>query len=458
VLDIHHPSCRKEASHVLEALVETGHPASGELELLRGDGSPLKVAMTATFARDVADGGRIRVIWRDITAEKALETQLLHAQKMDAIGRLSGGVAHDFNNILSVIMGAATLLDDSWAGPPEDKENLELILAAAHRGASLTGDLLAFSRRQIVDPKPIDVRNVLAESERMLGRIIGSNIVVDLHLGDRDLVCLVDRSRLSQVILNLVINARDAMPNGGNLTVEAFYERVPDAPDDQRVGLTPGDYAVIAVTDTGVGMKPEVVARAFEPFYTTKEMGKGTGLGLSMCYGIVQQAGGRISIYSEVGQGTTIKVHLPLVHGADAEARPSTAPRDVPTGHETILVVEDQRELRIVTARILERAGYRVLSAEDGVEAMEIARSTDGPIHLLLTDVMMPRMGGRELADTLRDAHPETRVLYTSGYTANSIVTRGALHPDTAFLAKPATPAVLLGAVRRVLSGEKPTD
>lgn len=450
VLELHDPRSRPEVERVLRATEVDGPAGSAEVELT-AEGGRIVVADLDVTRVAGPDGDRLRIIWRDITSERQLETQLLQAQKMEAIGRLSGGVAHDFNNLLSVIMSSSSLARaDLEGGSGVDVEDLRAIEQAAERGAALTRDLLAFSRQSVVQPAPTDVRDVLREADRILRRLIGDDIRLEVDPGSAPLVAHIDRSQLSQVMINLAVNARDAMTGGGTLTLECQAATVDEQAAADRIELTAGEYVMIAVTDTGSGMPADVVAQAFEPFFTTKAPGTGTGLGLSMCYGIVRQAGGRIAIYSEVGAGTTVRVYLPLVDGAGASLeRPSASPAR--GGSELILLVDDDRAVRSITSRVLERAGYEVRTAENGRAALGLVREEGLAFDLLVTDVMMPEMGGAELADALRRDRSDVCVLYLSGYTANAIVHQGVLEDDIDFLAKPFTPSALLSAVRRVL-------
>ena len=378
---------------------------------------------------------------------QAAEEQLRQSQKMDAIGRLAGGVAHDFNNMLSVITGRSELLLRNTALAPPLRRDIDLIHRTADRAASLTRQLLAFSRKQVLQPKVLDLNTVVANMGRMLRRVIGEDI--DLVIVARPGLARVnaDPGQLEQVILNLAVNARDAMPGGGRLTIETAQTDLDAEYARRHTGVNPGRHVMLAVTDTGVGMEPAVRERIFEPFFTTKEVGKGTGLGLSTVYGIVQQSGGAIWVYSEPGQGTTFKIYLPSVdEPAEADQAPEEPPRG---GSETVLLCEDEPDLRELTREVLEEFGYRVLEAADGRHALEVSAGHTGPIHLLLTDVVMPRMNGSDLAAQLTRERP-LRVLYMSGYTETSVVRRGDV-PGAAFLQKPFSPTALARTVREVL-------
>jgi PAS domain S-box-containing protein len=387
---------------------------------------------------------------RDITERKRVEAQLLHSQQMDAIGQLAGGVAHDFNNILTAISGYCGLLLEETPASDGRRVDIVGIEEAADRAASLTQQLLAFGRKQIMQPTVIDVREMIEDTGRMLRRLIGEHIDLALTTGPLLSPVLADRGQLSQVLVNLAVNARDAMPEGGRLTIEARDAPLTAEYASAHLAVVAGSYVLLAVSDTGHGMSPEVQARMFEPFYTTKPAGKGTGLGLSTAYGIVKQLGGHIFVYSELGHGTTVKVYLPR---AEAAVSPR-AHHELPSGRsgsETILVVEDDAGIRAVVQRILGVHGYTVLAAATPVEALELSAHHPGPIHLLLTDVVLPGTNGRHLAELLLRERPGLPVLYMSGYTDDAIVHHGWLDPDTEFLQKPFTSEVLLRRTRQVL-------
>jgi PAS domain S-box-containing protein len=384
-----------------------------------------------------------------------LEEQFLQAQKLEAVGRLAGGIAHDFNNLLTVIHLSTRLLERKLR--PEDPlwPHVQRIQGAGQRAADLTKQLLAFSRREIVEPKVLDLNQVLADLDDMLRRIIGEDVELCTIPAEGLWPVKIDPSQMDQVILNLAVNARDAMPTGGNLTIEMDNVVLDEAYTARHLGVEPGEYVLLAVSDTGVGMNEEVKAHLFEPFFTTKEKGKGTGLGLATVHGIVKQNNGHTWVYSEPGQGTTFKIYLP--HAVEDTRAPSRLPPQeiAPSarGAETLLLVEDEDQVRELTRDILTAQGYQVLTANDGVKALQVAQEHDGPIHLLLSDVVMPRMGGRALADQLRFSRPEMRVLYTSGYTDNAIVHHGVLAEGTHFLSKPFDMETLAQKVRSVLDG-----
>jgi len=388
----------------------------------------------------------------DITERKRLENQFFQSQKLETIGRLAGGIAHDFNNLLTVIKGYTQLsLNQIQEGDP-CRENIEEIRGAAERAAELTNRLLTFSRRQILDMKVLDLNVIIRGLERMVGRIIGEDIevftVLDDHLGK----VKTDPGKIEQVILNLVVNARDAMPAGGKLAIETTNVELDEDYARTHISVVPGSYVMLSVSDTGCGMAPEIKELIFEPFFTTKEEGKGTGLGLSTIYGIVKQSEGNIWVYSEPGRGSTFKIYLPRVE-KETDAVPAEDDTDhLPQGNETVLLVEDDPSLRGLAARVLRYQGYNVLEATNGNEAMGLAREhKNGKIHLLLTDVVMPKMGGKELVRRIKTLQPGIKVLFISGYSDHVVTYHGGPRLGTPFLQKPFSPAALTKKVREVL-------
>jgi two-component system cell cycle sensor histidine kinase/response regulator CckA len=370
---------------------------------------------------------------------------------MEAVGRLAGGVAHDFNNLLTVITGYSELLLRSLASGAPERLHAEEIRKAADQAAALTGQLLAFGRKQMLAPQVLDPNDLIRDMEKMLRRVIGEDIDLATSLAE-SLGCVrADPGQLQQVVLNLAINARDAMPHGGKLTIETSNVTLDRAYARKYLEVQTGQYVLLAVSDTGCGMSQEVRSHLFEPFFTTKEIGKGTGLGLSTIYGIVKQSGGHIAVYSEPGQGTTFKVYLPQVDEAGTAAPAAPAIQGLPGGNEVVLLVEDQDRVRGLTREVLSRCGYTVLEAPNGCEGLRLVQEHAGPIHLLMTDVVMPEMNGRALADRLASLRPEIRVLFTSGYTDGAVVRHGVLKAKTAFLQKPFTPEGLAAKVREVL-------
>ncbi len=389
----------------------------------------------------------------DITTRKRLEEQLAQAQKMEAVGRLAGGVAHDFNNLLTVILGSVELLLDGLEPGHPVQPNAEEIRKAAERAALLTRQLLAFSRKQVLLPVVLDLNRVVQDSTRMLRHLIGEDVEL-LTLPDAHGASVkADPTQLTQVILNLAINARDAMPHGGTLTIRTAITAFDGAYASSHPGVAPGEYVTIAVSDTGHGIAPEVLPHIFEPFFTTKPPGLGTGLGLATSYGIVEQSGGHITLDSEPGSGTTFFVHLPREGDGGGESSGGAAGSR--GGLETILLVEDEEMVRLVASSRLRANGYRVLEATNGPEALALAADHAGPIHLLFTDVVMPQMGGVELASRLAQTRPGIRVLYTSGYTQDPVVLHGAGGNEDAFLPKPYVGDSLARRVREVLDGPR---
>jgi signal transduction histidine kinase/CheY-like chemotaxis protein len=426
----------------------------------RKDGTTFPVLIEDRFLRDAE--GRIigiRSTIQDITDRKraeeevkTLEEQLRQSQKIEAIGQLAGGVAHDFNNLLTVIKGYSqlSLLDLKENTPLW--ENIQEIQKATQRATDLTRQLLAFSRRQILDPKVLDLNSLLRDTEKMLRRMIGEDIEL-ITLFSEDLGRVkIDPGQLEQVIFNLAVNARDAMPSGGKLTIETANAELDEEYAHTHIGVIPDHYVRLSVSDTGVGMSREVQEKAFDPFFTTKDKGKGTGLGLSTAYGIVKQSKGNIWAYSEPGHGTTFKIYLPRIEGELDTLRGRDDPDSFPKGNETVLLVEDEPPVRDLAIRLLKQQGYRVLEAANAEEALRVAQENDEEkIHLLLTDVVLPRMGGKDLADQVKVLRPDIKVLYTSGYTDDAIVHHGVLNPDTHFLQKPFSLKTLSQKIREVL-------
>jgi nitrogen-specific signal transduction histidine kinase len=397
-------------------------------------------------------------IWRDITdrkhaeAEKEkLQVQLQQAMKMEAVGRLAGGVAHDFNNLLTVITGYSELLLQKIGKESPAHREVEEIKRAGERAASLTQQLLAFSRKQIIEPRVVRLDLLVADMQAMLPRLIGEDISIQVTTGKSTGSVKVDPGQFQQVLMNLAVNARDAMPGGGKIVIETSNVDLDENYCASHTYVTPGRFVMLAVSDTGQGMSDEVKAHIFEPFFTTKERGSGTGLGLATTYGAVHQAGGSIEVYSEVGIGTTFKVYLPRVEEEAAKPVIDDRPTDLPGGTETVLIVEDEGILRKLCVQILEQLGYRVLQARNGAEAIAEAQGYGDRIDLLLTDVVMPGMNGRDLATQLVLHHPEMRVLFTSGYTENVIVHHGVLDDEVSFLGKPYSPSSLAKKIRKVL-------
>ena len=390
-------------------------------------------------------------IGRNVTEQRKLQAQLQQAMKMEAVGRLAGGVAHDFNNLLTVITGYSELLLQKIGKESPAHREVEEIQRAGERAASLTQQLLAFSRKQIIEPKVLQLDSLVAEMHKMLTRLIGEDIALQAITGRSLGSVKVDPGQFQQILMNLVVNARDAMPDGGKITIETGNVDLDEGYCALHPYVKPGRFVMLAVSDTGKGMSEEVKAQIFEPFFTTKERGSGTGLGLATTYGAVKQAGGSIEVYSEVGIGTAIKIYLPRVEGEVVEPLKSDRRSNLPGGTETVLLVEDEETLRTLCERILGGLGYRVLPAGDGAEAIALAKKYGDRIDLLLTDVVMPGMNGSELATQLVLHHPEMKVLFMSGYTDDAITRHGVLDEGVSFIGKPYTPVALARKVREVI-------
>jgi signal transduction histidine kinase/CheY-like chemotaxis protein len=419
--------------------------AQADSELMVGprDGPSGAPALTA--------GEMLDRVGQLISTRHQLEEQLRQSQKMEAIGRLAGGIAHDFNNMLTAILGYNQLLWDGVRGQPELLEYAEEVRLAAERAAGLTYQLLAFSRRQVTQPQSLDLSTQVAHIDKMVRRIIGEDVELEVRSAAGLHTVRADPSQLNQVILNLAVNARDAMPEGGKLTVETANVELTDEYSGRHIGAKPGPYVMLAVSDTGRGMDAATRSRIFEPFFTTKDAGRGTGLGLAIVHGIVKQNGGDILVYSEPGMGTAFKIYLPAVA---VEAQPESAGRsDVKpaAAGETILLVEDEDQVRNLARTMLKRQGYRILEAAGGEDALTLIRNRGQRIDLLLTDIVMPRMRGTELAKEARELRPELKVVYMSGYTDGGVLSRGVIEPGASFLQKPFTAHSLHEKVRQTL-------
>ena len=445
-----------EFYRALWATVSGGKTWRGRLVNRRKDGS--LYSQDSTMSRVLDADGRVAsyvAVARDVTAALVLEAQFLQAQKMEAVGRLAGGVAHDFNNVLSVVLSYAEMLISDLKPDDPVRADVEEIRRAGLRAAALTRQLLAFSRRQVLELKVLDLSDLLVGMEKMIARLLGADVALTMLASHGLWKVKADPGQVEQIIMNLAVNARDAMPRGGKLTIETANVALDEDYASTHQDVLAGPYVQIAVSDTGIGMDQETLARIFEPFFTTKEAGKGTGLGLATVFGIVRQSGGHIWVYSEPGRGTTFKVYLPRFGGV--AARPSSAPTVLTSerGSETILLVEDEDQVRVLARTILRRHGYVVLEAPNGGEALLICEQHGARIDLLLTDVVLPRMSGRQLAERLATMRPEMSVLYMSGYTDDAILLHGILDSGVAFLQKPLTPTSLTRKVREVLDGRR---
>jgi two-component system cell cycle sensor histidine kinase/response regulator CckA len=435
-----------------------------ERTALRKDGTTMPVLVVDRITHDKDGHIRgIRSTVEDLTERRRTEEtlrrseeQLLQWQKVEAIGRLAGGVAHDFNNLLMTIKGCSELLLNEFDRRDPRRDEVEEIRKAAERATALTRQLLAFGRRQVLQPQVLDLNVVVANMNKMLHRLIGEDVQLNTVLAPDLWPVKVDPGQIEQVLMNLAVNARDAMPQGGQLTIETANIIHDEEYAREHVSVKPGFYVLLAVSDTGLGMDKETQSHLFEPFFTTKEEGKGSGLGLSTAYGIVKQSEGNIWAYSEPGKGTTFKIYMPRVEKATKRYKPKTSVATVaPGGTETILLVEDEDSVRAMVSKVLQSKGYSVLEASQGLEALQVSEHHEGPIHLMVTDVVMPQMSGRELAEKLAFFRPDMGVLYMSGYPDKAIVHHGVLEAGAAFLQKPFTLNALEWKVREVLDASR---
>jgi two-component system cell cycle sensor histidine kinase/response regulator CckA len=460
----HYGWSRQEFLSMAITEIRPREEVEGLLRNIRGGdlGSP----EPATWRHQIRDGTLIdveisagRIVWegrdaalvvsRDVTERRRMEERLVESEKLEAIGRLAGGVAHDFNNLLTVISGYAEVLRDDVG----ERDSLTQIERAAEQASSLTRQLLAFSRRQVLNPEPVDVNEIVLQMQSMLERIIGDDVRVAISLAPGIASVEADRAQIERIVLNLAANARDAMPHGGQLTIETALVELDDDYEATHGDVEPGPHVLLAMSDTGTGMSEQVRRHLFEPFFTTKGAGEGTGLGLATVFGVVKQSGGAIYVYSEEGRGTTFKIYLPV---AGAEPRTNgAAPAEPPArrGTETIVVVEDDESVRELVRLMLRGRGYDVLAAPDGESAARLCAEHPGGVDLLLTDVVMPELNGRVLAERLGALFPSLRVLFMSGYSDEAVVRHGMLRPNTAFLEKPFSEAALARKVREVLDG-----
>jgi two-component system cell cycle sensor histidine kinase/response regulator CckA len=442
----------------LLACIRQGEPlAARETSCRLADGQQRTFQVSLAPARDRE--GRVlgaAVLVRDWSQTRQLEEQFRQAQKMEVIGRLAGGIAHDFNNLLTVINGYSTVLLATLPEHGKPWEMVHEISRAGERAAALTRQLLVYCRKQVVQPTILDLRELIGNVQRMLQRLIGEDVELVIVPGSGPCLVKADAAQLEQVLMNLAVNARDAMPKGGKLTIAADPLYLNSGYTAKYAEVRPVPYIQLSVSDTGVGMDPATRARIFEPFFTTKEPGKGTGLGLATVYSIVKQSGGHIEVFSEMGKGTRFTIYLPQVPGQDHAPQPAAVRPELPDGRETLLLVEDEDGVRSLARYILQRAGYTVLEAANGEEALRVAAHSPWPIDLLVTDVVMPRMGGCDLAGMLQPKHPGMRVLFMSGYTDDAIVRQGILAQDMPFLHKPFTMNALAHKIREVLDARVP--
>ena len=455
-----HPDDFETDRELYQQLLE-GARKSYQIEnrFLGKDGRVVWVRLSVSVAREAKEAASFSIAMiEDISERRKLEARFIEAQKMEVIGQLAGGVAHDFNNILAVIMGYTDFIVEALSPDSPVQKYAEEIRHASERAAGLTRQLLVFSRKQSVQPVVLDLNVVVQDLNKMLLRLIDENIESTIVPGKRIGRIKADPGYVGQVLMNLVVNARDAMPNGGKLTITTQNLTLDENDAQAHPDAPPGDYVMLSVSDTGTGMTEEVKAHLFEAFFTTKAKGKGTGLGLATCRTIVQQSGGHLGVYSKLGEGTIFKIYFPRVEQPlDVSARP-TATGPLPRGTETLLVVEDEPAVRHLARKVLQTQGYEVLSAANGQDGLHEARAHKGaPIRLVVTDVIMPLMGGKVMAEWLKTTYPELKILFTSGYTDDAITQLGVLEPGLAFLPKPYTPETLARKVRSMLDNETDT-
>jgi two-component system cell cycle sensor histidine kinase/response regulator CckA len=447
-----HPDDQPTVKEAAEEAKKTGVGRRVEYRIRHKNGEWRMLESTASAVRNAqGEVEKLIVVNRDVTERRQLEQQLMLSQRLEAVGKLSGGIAHDFNNILGVIIGYSEALQETIGVDDPMREAVDEIEKAGQRAAALTQQLLAFSRKQVLEPKILDINSIVADVEKMLRRLIGADVELEIIPDPTVGKVKADRGQIEQVILNLAVNARDAMEQGGTLRIETRDSDL-DENDSKRLRyVVPGHYVMLQVSDTGMGMSPEVQSHIFEPFFTTKEQGKGTGLGLATVYGVIKQSGGYIWLQSEVGKGSTFQVYLPRVEGAATDA---TRIDPLFKKHEpgTILVAEDEPPLLKLTCNTLRESGYKVLEAENGARAIEAAAQYEGDIQLLLTDVVMRGMNGRELADKMLAARPQIKVLYMSGYTDGAVATHGVLESGIVILRKPFTRKQLQQSVGEILA------
>jgi PAS domain S-box-containing protein len=448
-----HPDDRESVSRAAAEALKTHVGQRLEYRMRHKNGTWRLVESTASAVlNERGEVTKLIIVNRDVTERRQLERQLRQAQKMEAIGRLSGGIAHDFNNLLGVIIGYTEILEENAGSDETLRNSAAQILRAGHQAACLTRQLLAFSRQQVLEAKTLDINAVVRDTEKMLCRLIGADICIKTQLQPEANPVRVDQTQLEQAILNMAVNARDAMPEGGNLIIETKnFEITRELAEQYSYPVTPGNYVLLSVKDTGTGMDNETQARIFEPFFTTKEKGKGTGLGLAMVYGFVKQSGGYIDVWSKKGVGTTLNIYLPKTTETLQEETNSSEKISSSQGQETILLVEDENSLRLLTKRILESLGYKVIDAADGESAIRMSEEFRGRIDLLLADIIMPGVNGRAVAEVVIKQRPNMRVLFMSGYTGQTIHARDVLEQGSFFLPKPFSRKALAEKVKEAL-------
>jgi PAS domain S-box-containing protein len=449
-----HPEDREKVQRAAAETMRTGHGNSLEYRMRHKEGNWRALESRASAIVREGRVDRLVIVNRDVTERKRLEEQFRQSQKMEAIGRLSGGVAHDFNNLLGVIIGYGEVLQEGITADSPMRSCIDEVLKAGHRAAGLTRQLLAFSRQQQMDPRVLDLNIVVRDMEKMLKRLIGEDVRLLTRLDGSLARIKADQGQIEQVVMNLAVNARDAMPKGGELVIETSNYYVDEKFTRQYpYPMSVGHYVSLNVTDNGIGMDAATRVRVFEPFFTTKEKGHGTGLGLSMVYGVVKQSGGYIDVQSEPGQGASFRILLPVAEKEISEQGTTKAPSELLHGNETILLVEDETSLRKLTRHLLELCGYTVLEADSGAQALNLSREHEGAIHLLLTDVVMPAMSGKILADEMLKDRPETHIVFMSGYTGQTVGQHGVLAEGSFYLQKPFTKNGLARKVREALDG-----
>ena len=447
------PEYHNSDRQAVDQLRNAGVAAPWEKEFFRKDGSRVSVLIGVTTLATKEEDIECISFVIDISERKQLEVQLRQAQKMEAIGRLAGGVAHDFNNLLAVILGYSDVVLDALPPDHPAVKKVEMIRKVGTSAADLTRQLLSFSRQQMLQPRVLNLRDIVEGTQGLLSRLIGDDIQMSTSLEPSLGYVKADPGQIEQVLVNLIVNARDAMPQGGRVRIEAHNVVLDDSYVEAHKPVIPGPYVMLAVEDAGCGMDQKTQSRVFDPFFTTKEVGKGTGLGLATVYGIVKQSGGYNWVYSELGQGTIFKVYLPRVEQYAQETEPTEPVQLITQNCETILLAEDSASLREMAREYLKSVGYTVLEAASGAEALQKASDFHGTIHLLLTDVIMPAMSGPELAGQMTSLRPGIKIIFTSGYTDDAIARQGVLDPAVPFIQKPYRPKALARKIREVLRG-----
>jgi len=457
IMILHSPEKHDEYTSLIRRAKQGERVSGFSTVRKRKDGTLIDVSLSVSAIEVISgDVTGVSMISHDITKIKRLEEQFRQSQKMEALGTLAGGVAHDMNNLLTISMGYSDMLIRSIPSTDPMQESLSQIHNAEERAAELIRQLLAFSRKQILEPKVLEFNAIVNKNVSLLRRLIGEDIIVTTELDPTVKLVKVDPGQIQQVLMNLAVNARDAMPKGGRLTLKTRTVTIDINDDQSHPEVHPGTYSMLSVSDTGTGMNEETKSHIFEPFFTTKEIGKGTGLGMAVVHGVVKQSGGHIEVWSELGKGTTINVYFPQIQEVISTNKPETKGFPLPTGNETVLLVEDEDAVRAIARHILRSCGYSLLEASNGQEAIFVATNHNGPIHLVLSDVVMPHLGGRQLGDQLEALRPGIKILFMSGYADDAIIRHGVTEENVAFLQKPFTPFTLAQKVREVLDDTRP--